>query len=119
MFADPTMTQTFFSHFNCRTLSDERKVLEADYSIECVTASTSDGMWWLVVAILSLVGIIFVSIGVPVFMWWKMKRFFQEKQQLTKQLKISQVVAYRDFHRQFGYVRSPTDILLRDKRPCQ
>ena len=100
----PTMTQTFFSHFNCRTLSDERKVLEADYSIECATASTEDGMWWLVVAILSLVGIALVSVGVPVLMWWKMKAFFLEKQQLTKQMKISQVVAYRDFHRRFGYV---------------
>jgi hypothetical protein len=100
----PTMTQTFFSHFNCRTLSDERKVLEADYSIECATASTDDGIWWLLVALLSGVGIALVSIGVPVLMWWKMKHFFKEKQQLTKQLKISQVVAYRDFYRRFGYV---------------
>jgi hypothetical protein len=61
-------------------------------------------MWWLVVAILSLVGIALVSVGVPVLMWWKMKAFFLEKQQLTKQMKISQVVAYRDFHRRFGYV---------------
>jgi Ca2+-binding EF-hand superfamily protein len=100
----PTMTQTFFSHFNCRSLSDERKVLEADYSIECATASTEDGMWWLFVALLSAVGIALVSIGVPVLMWWKMRSFFKEKQDQTRQLRISQVVAYRDFHRQFGYV---------------
>jgi len=98
------MTQTFFSHFNCRSLSDERKVLEADYSIECATASTEDGMWWLFVALLSAVGIALVSIGVPVLMWWKMRSFFKEKQDQTRQLRISQVVAYRDFHRQFGYV---------------
>ena len=97
------MTQTFFNHFNCRTLSDERSVLEADYSVECATASTEDGIKWVVVAVLSMVGIAFV-IGVPVGMWYKMRKFFAEKQQLTQELKISQVVAYRDFHRQFGYM---------------
>ena len=56
------MTQTFFGHFRCRILSPEKWVLDYDYSIECAP----DGMqmwWWL--ALVSFLGIAFVSIGFP------------------------------------------------------
>ena len=63
--ADPTITQTFFGHFNCRALSDSFSVLEKDYSVEC-----SGTQWW-VLAVLSALGILVVSIGFPVgmFVW--------------------------------------------------
>ena len=63
--ADPTITQTFFGHFNCRALSDSCSVLEKDYSVEC-----SGTQWW-VLAVLSALGILVVSIGFPVgmFVW--------------------------------------------------
>ena len=63
--ADPTITQTFFGHFNCRALSDTFSVLEKDYSVEC-----SGTQWW-VLALLSALGILVVSIGFPVgmFVW--------------------------------------------------
>ena len=63
--ADPTITQTFFGHFNCRALSDTFSVLEKDYSVEC-----SGTRWWLL-AVLSALGILVVSIGFPVgmFVW--------------------------------------------------
>ncbi len=60
--ADPTMGQTFFNHFRCRTLSDELWVLDSDYSIEC----SPNGMktwWWL--ALLSSIGLTFV-VGFPI-----------------------------------------------------
>eukprot|EP01046_Picozoa_sp_COSAG06_P080459 COSAG06_NODE_27749_length_587_cov_0.793033_2_plen_111_part_01 len=31
----PTMTQTFFGHFNCRQVTEKMRVLEKDYSMEC------------------------------------------------------------------------------------
>ena len=100
----PTMTQTFFQHFNCRTLSDERTVLEADYSIECGTASTEDGLLWVAVAVLSFLGIALVSVGVPVYMWARMRKVWKVQMQKANMLKVSRVVAYRDFHRRFGYM---------------
>ena len=57
------MTQTFFTHFRCRALSSEKWVLDYDYSIECFPDEF--GMWsWL--AIFSILGIIFVSVGFPI-----------------------------------------------------
>ena len=63
--ADPTITQTFFAHFNCRQLSDTFSVLDKDYRIEC-----SGTMWWTM-AVLSVLGILVISIGFPVgmFVW--------------------------------------------------
>ena len=63
--ADPTITQTFFAHFNCRHLSDSFSVLDKDYRIEC-----SGTMWWAM-AVLSALGILVISIGFPVgmFVW--------------------------------------------------
>ena len=63
--ADPTITQTFFGHINCRALSDSFSVLEKDYSVEC-----SGTQWW-VLAVLSALGILVISIGFPVgmFVW--------------------------------------------------
>ena len=63
--ADPTITQTFFAHFNCRHLSDTFSVLDKDYRIEC-----SGTMWWAM-AVLSALGILVISIGFPVgmFVW--------------------------------------------------
>ena len=57
------MTQTFFTHFRCRALSSEKWVVDYDYSIECFPDEF--GVWWLF-AILSFVGIVFVSIGFPI-----------------------------------------------------
>ena len=85
-------------------MSDERTVLEADYSIECATASTEDGLLWVAVAVLSFFGITLVSVGVPVSMWYRMNKVWKAEMQKANQLKISRVVAYRDFHRRFGYM---------------
>ena len=65
MRADPTITQTFFAHFNCRSLSDTFSVLDKDYRVEC-----SGTIWWAM-AVLSVLGILVVSIGFPVgmFVW--------------------------------------------------
>ena len=63
--ADPTITQTFFAHFNCRHLSDTFSVLDKDYRIEC-----SGTQWWAMAG-LSALGILVISIGFPVgmFVW--------------------------------------------------
>ena len=63
--ADPTITQTFFSHFNCRNLSEDVSVLAKNYSEEC-----SGTEWWLL-AVFSAFGILIISIGFPVgmFVW--------------------------------------------------
>ena len=66
--ADPTITQSFFAHFNCRALSDDLAVLDKDYSVQC-----SGTQWWAL-AVFSALGILVVSIGFPVgmFIWYSL-----------------------------------------------
>ena len=61
--ADPTMGQTFFQHFRCRTLSEDLWVMDADYSIEC-SPEDKTSEWWILAAV-SALGLIFV-IGFPI-----------------------------------------------------
>ena len=96
--AYPTMTQTFFSHFNCRKLATDLEVLEADYSIECGGA---DGklVWWF-----SLLGIVFVSCGFPLYQFWRMHKFMSTSREDAKALKRPLVHVYGEFHKRFGYM---------------
>eukprot|EP01045_Picozoa_sp_COSAG04_P045160 COSAG04_NODE_15687_length_523_cov_1.412736_1_plen_65_part_00 len=59
------MTQSFFAHFNCRALSAQLSVLDNDHGVEC-----SGTQWWML-AVLSALGILIISIGFPVgmFVW--------------------------------------------------
>ena len=95
----PTMTQTYFAHFNCRRLSDDVMVLEADYSVLC------GADWqWNIVAVFSAVFIAAVSFGVPIGMFYVMQKFMDAEMQKADHLKKSRVVAYRDFHREYGFM---------------
>ena len=118
--ADPTITQTFFGHFNCRALSDTLAVLDKDYSVEC-----SGTRWW-VLAILSTLGILVISVGFPVgmFIWcvclharpptgradltdWRscrMQRVWTKQMDAVRRGEKSRVIAQRDFRRKFGYM---------------
>ena len=57
------MAQTFFNHFRCRRLSSELRVLDSDYSIECVP--DDKGSQWWILATFSAMGVIFV-VGFPI-----------------------------------------------------
>eukprot|EP01043_Picozoa_sp_COSAG02_P021539 COSAG02_NODE_1096_length_14601_cov_185.142946_12_plen_125_part_00 len=74
-------------------------MLEADYSIQCWTGSS----WWFV-AFLSALGALVVSIGAPGALYLYMRRDMNQQLEQADHLKKSRVVAYRDFHRSWGYV---------------
>ena len=119
--ADPTMGQTFFNHFRCRTLSEELWVLDSDYSIEC-SPEDKTSQWWLLAA-LSSVGLAFV-IGFPVGasssnctdaafvtpaasrtgMWVWMRREMKKERAMVRRNEKSLVVAQRDFGVRFNYI---------------
>ena len=47
----PSMTQSFFNHFNCRRLSPTLWVLQKDYSEQCFEG------WWWIFALFSALGL--------------------------------------------------------------
>eukprot|EP01043_Picozoa_sp_COSAG02_P049204 COSAG02_NODE_4919_length_4836_cov_5.351488_1_plen_483_part_00 len=94
----PTMTQTWFDHFNCRQLPD-MQVLQADYGIRCY----EDSEWW-VLACISIIGLIVISFGVPISMYLLMRRDWSKQMRLVKADKKSRVIAYRDFGRKYDFV---------------
>ena len=93
-------------------------MLEKDYSVEC-----SGTQWW-VLAVLSALGILVVSIGFPVgmFVWcaadtWlsvasaepvarasRMRRVWTKQMSAVRRGEKSRVIAQRDFRRKFGYM---------------
>ena len=68
------MTQQYFTHFNCRRLAEDLWVLQKDYSETCWSGT----QWW-VLAVLSTLGILFISVGVPVFMWLWMSKVMEKE----------------------------------------
>ena len=118
----PTITQTFFGHFNCRHLSDELSVMEKDCELQerylpsafwgCaymrvdVTTDSvlcSGTQWWLL-AVFSAAGILFISIGFPVGMALWMNRYWVKHMRKVRLGEKSRVVAQRDFRRKFGFM---------------
>ena len=94
-------------------------MLDKDYSVEC-----SGTQWW-VLAVLSALGILVISIGFPVgmFVWCvrqpaivfiqpyrtfvvvgRMHRYWNKKMREVRRGEKSRVVAQRDFRRKFGYM---------------
>eukprot|EP01043_Picozoa_sp_COSAG02_P016792 COSAG02_NODE_746_length_17729_cov_37.532501_3_plen_579_part_00 len=94
----PTMTETWFNHFNCRQLPDMH-VLQADYAIRC----WEDTEWWLFASI-SAMGLILVSFGVPTGMYIWMRRDWKDEMHLVKTGQKSGPMAYRDFGRKYDFV---------------
>ena len=92
------MTQTFFNHFNCRQLSEQISVLRKDYDFECAGGS------WLVLAVVSVLGLTAVSIGFPVGMAMWMRRRMTEELHKVKFEGKSPAVAHRDFRREFSFI---------------
>ena len=66
--------QTFFGHFNCRHLQEDVPgvvtiaVLDKDYSEPCYETT-----WWIL-AVISGLGIVFISFGVPFGMYYWMTK---------------------------------------------
>lgn len=85
---------------NCQKLPD-MEVLQADYSIKCY----EDPEWWTL-AVISMVGLIFVSFGVPIGMYLLMRHDWNREMQLVKTDKKSRVIAYRDFGRKYNFIAS-------------
>lgn len=103
----PTMTQTFFQHFNCRQLP-EKSVLQADYDIVCWDWTHEDGgKVWYLLAIVAVVGLITVSFGFPLGMWWKMRNRWTSEMSECRHKKKPYVVAVRDFSVSFVVRRVP------------
>ena len=96
--ADPTMTQTFFAHFNCRQLSETDSVLRTDYDIKC-----SGSLWWIL-SMVSALGIVVVSVGFPVGMALWMRREMSNEMWMVRHGGKGRAAAYRDFSRKFAYM---------------
>ena len=109
----PTQTATFFNHLKCRSLGplaqdgttpdsngeqQQLYVLERDYEVVCYEGS----WWWL--AGFSVLGIVLISVGVPLGMFIWMRRKMRKEMQIVKREQKSKVFAYRAFHRKFGYM---------------
>ena len=76
------MTSSFFDHLRCRKLSENHSVLERDYSVKCFTP-----VWWTL-AIISVLGILMISVGVPVGMWlWMRRKMDKEMRQVRSREK--------------------------------
>ena len=93
----PTMTQTFVSHLRCRDLGTMLR-LEKDYSVDC--SSTQ----WQVLAIVSGLGIAFISVGVPLVIFLTMRKKWNELMTEVRLNDMPRVEAFRDFRRQYGYL---------------
>ena len=94
----PTMTCTFFNHFNCRRLEQSRWVLQEDYGVDCYTTS------WYVLAVVSVLGILFLSIGAPAGMLVWQFRYHNKQMWLVRLALKSRVSAYSEFRLKFGYM---------------
>ena len=97
-FTDPTMTQTFLGHFNCRDVSDQESVLQKDYDVQCGAPS-----WWIMAAV-SIVGLAVVSIGFPVGMAVWMRAVMADEERKIRLEGKDRAAAYRDFNRKFSYI---------------
>lgn len=98
--ADPTMTQQFFGHFNCRRLSEYMVVLHKDYETECSVGNTT---WWIL-AVMSFIGLLGVSLGIPIGMWIWMRSVMQDEVKNIHEKTKSRARAYRDFRDKFSYI---------------
>ena len=95
---DPTMTQTFLNHFNCRTISEHSAVLRKDYDIECSESS------WYGFAVVSSFGLAVVSIGFPVGMAVWMQKVMTEQLRQVRHEGKGRAAAIRDFRRKFSFI---------------
>ena len=100
IYADPTMTQQFFAHFNCRRLSEYMLVLHKDYDTECWADNTT---WWIL-AVTSAIGLLGVSLGIPIGMWMWMRSVMQDEVKNIHEKTKSRPRAYRDFRDKFSYI---------------
>ena len=106
--ADPTMTQTFFGHFSCRRISTVLSVLHTDYDVLCYEGS----QWWIL-AVVSVLGLLVVSIGFPVGMALWMRHTMSAEMHKVRHKGKGRAIAYRDFRRQFSYIAvSQSRVLL-------
>jgi hypothetical protein len=103
-FADPTMTQTFFSHFNCRRVAETQWVLRKDYEYECWGDHTA---WWLM-AVVSGLGLLTISFGIPTYVGASMWRSWRKEMRLVRHEGKSRAVAHDDFHQQYSYIAVST-----------
>ena len=90
----PKMSQTCFGLFQCRQLTQNVVVLEADCSVKCYSGDD-----WLLSAVVSIVGLAVVSFFVPIFMSWYLRK------ELVKGGKRL-IVAQFDFGSRYDFVVS-------------
>jgi hypothetical protein len=100
MFADPTMTQTFFEHFNCRRIDAEMWVLHKDYAYACWGGHAQ---WWML-ATVAVLGLVAISFGIPIFLCVVMRKRWTEEMQMVRHEGKPRAVAYTDFHQQYSYI---------------
>jgi len=98
----PTMTQTFIKHFSCRSLSAKLSVLEADYEAQCYPDELAS-QWWILAAV-SALGLVVVSLGVPIIMFLAMRRDMGTRMRGVVLGKVPLAVAHRNHGRKFIYM---------------
>ena len=102
------MTQTFFGHFSCRRISTVLSVLHTDYDVLCYEGS----QWWIL-AVVSVLGLLVVSVGFPIGMALWMRHTMSAEMHKVRHKGKGRAIAYRDFRRQFSYIAvSQSRVLL-------
>ena len=77
-------------------------MLDADYELECFTDGITS-LWWIIAAA-SAVGLVVVSLGLPLSMYYVMRRDWQVKLREVKQQRLSMPAAYRHHTQKFAYI---------------
>ena len=77
-------------------------MLDADYEIHCFTDDMTS-LWW-VIAVASAVGLVVVSLGLPLSMYYIMRRDWQRKLRRVRQQSLSMPAAYRQHGQKFAYI---------------
>eukprot|EP01048_Picozoa_sp_COSAG05_P016092 COSAG05_NODE_2026_length_3672_cov_18.472152_2_plen_604_part_00 len=94
----PTVSKTFFDHFDCRRLSQDESILNVDNRISC-----EDSTWYLF-AVFAALGLTAISFGAPLYFLYKMHTVMTVKIHEVQIGQKKKVVAYNEFGRQFDYV---------------
>ena len=94
----PTLSKTFFDHFDCRTLSADLSILRVDNVVTCY-----DGQWTLFAGFAGF-GLVVVSFGLPLFLLFIMRKAMNEKVRQIRRGEKKAVVAFNEFGADFDYV---------------
>ena len=96
--ADPTISKTFFDHFDCRRLSPVESILNVDNSVVCNDST------WSAFAVIAVLGLATISFGAPLYLLIAMARAMRAKLKEVRHGHKKKIVALNEFGAAFDYV---------------